>query len=60
MVNEVVDRIAATVLAREPVHGLQIVGVDGPSGSGKSYLARGQAGGLILKVTGEPGGRALE
>jgi uridine kinase len=36
----VVDQIAAVVASREPVNGIRIVGIDGPSGSGKSYLAR--------------------
>jgi uridine kinase len=32
--------IAASVRRREPVNGIRIVGIDGPSGSGKSLLAR--------------------
>jgi hypothetical protein len=36
---KVVAEIAASVARREPVNGIRIVGVDGPSGSGKSYLA---------------------
>ena len=31
--------IAAAIATREPVNGIRIVGVDGPSGSGKSHLA---------------------
>ncbi|WP_018350391.1 uridine kinase family protein [Longispora albida] len=37
--SEVAAEIAAAVLSREPVNGIRLVGVDGPSGSGKSYLA---------------------
>jgi uridine kinase len=48
--TEAVDRIAATVLAREPVDGIRIIGVDGPSGSGKSYLARGLADALSAPI----------
>ncbi len=36
---DVADRIAAAVQDRAPVNGIRIVGVDGPSGSGKSVLA---------------------
>jgi uridine kinase len=32
--------IAARVVRQDPVSGIRIVGVDGPSGSGKSFLAR--------------------
>lgn len=39
MADDVVDQIAAAVAAREPVNGIRIVGIDGPSGSGKSHLA---------------------
>jgi energy-coupling factor transporter ATP-binding protein EcfA2 len=39
----VVDQIAAAVAAREPINGIRVVGIDGPSGSGKSHLARGLA-----------------
>jgi hypothetical protein len=38
--NEVVDRIAATVRARQPVHGIRIVGVEAPA---DLRLARGLA-----------------
>jgi uridine kinase len=34
-----VAAIAAAVADREPVNGIRIVGIDGPSGSGKSHLA---------------------
>jgi uridine kinase len=37
--DEVVDQVAAAVASRQPVNGIRIVGVDGPSGSGKSHLA---------------------
>jgi uridine kinase len=47
---DVVDRIAAAVLAREPVSGIRIVGVDGPSGSGKSHLAGRLAGALSAPI----------
>ncbi|GID27280.1 uridine kinase family protein [Paractinoplanes brasiliensis] len=40
MAIDVVDQIAAAVTSREPVNGIRIVGIDGPSGSGKSHLAR--------------------
>jgi uridine kinase len=36
---EVAERIAASVDRRPPVNGIRIVGVDGRSGSGKSFLA---------------------
>lgn len=39
MTGDVAVEIAAAVRAREPVGGIRIVGVDGPSGSGKSHLA---------------------
>jgi uridine kinase len=39
MTMDVVAEIAAAVARREPVNGVRIVGVDGPSGSGKSFLA---------------------
>ncbi|MEV4638873.1 hypothetical protein AB0J80_16115 [Actinoplanes sp. NPDC049548] len=35
-----VAAIAAAVTSREPINGIRIVGIDGPSGSGKSHLAR--------------------
>ncbi len=40
MAVDVVDQVAAAVASREPVNGIRIVGIDGPSGSGKSHLAR--------------------
>ena len=40
MAIDVVDQVAAAVASREPVNDIRIVGVDGPSGSGKSHLAR--------------------
>ena len=43
MTIDVVAQIAAAVASREPVNGIRIVGIDGPSGSGKSHLARGLA-----------------
>ena len=39
MAGDVVAEIAAAVGRQEPVNGIRIVGIDGPSGSGKSYLA---------------------
>lgn len=39
MEDEVATAIAAEVARRKPVNGIRIVGVDGPSGSGKSVLA---------------------
>jgi uridine kinase len=36
---DVAAEIAADVLQREPVNGIRIVGIDGRSGSGKSFLA---------------------
>ncbi|MGY0235842.1 uridine kinase family protein [Longispora urticae] len=39
MGTHVAEAIAAEVLRREPVNGIRIIGVDGPSGSGKSVLA---------------------
>jgi uridine kinase len=36
---EVARRIAESVAGRAPVDGIRIVGVDGPSGGGKSHLA---------------------
>ncbi|WP_369916128.1 uridine kinase [Plantactinospora sp. KBS50] len=34
------DQVVAAVAARQQVNGIRIVGIDGPSGSGKSHLAR--------------------
>ncbi|WP_433087493.1 uridine kinase family protein [Dactylosporangium sp. CA-052675] len=39
MVVDVAQTIATEVLRRDPVNGIRIVGIDGPSGSGKSVLA---------------------
>ncbi|MEU4427989.1 hypothetical protein AB0F81_45825 [Actinoplanes sp. NPDC024001] len=39
MTDDDVTRISAEITARPPVHGIRLVGVDGPSGSGKSHLA---------------------
>lgn len=39
MAKDMVQRIAAEIAGRSPVNGARIVGVDGPSGSGKSFLA---------------------
>jgi len=36
---DVADQIAASVCERPPVNGIRIVGVDGRSGAGKSFLA---------------------
>lgn len=38
--NDVATQIAACVGRRDPVNGIRIVGIDGPSGSGKSFLAQ--------------------
>jgi uridine kinase len=38
--SELATEIAAAVGRRDPVTGIRIVGIDGPSGSGKSFLAR--------------------
>ncbi len=43
------EAIAAEIAVREPVNGIRIIGVDGPSGSGKSVLASTLAG-----LTGAP------
>jgi uridine kinase len=48
--SDVVDTITSAVLAREPVNGIRIAGVDGPSGSGKSHLARRLAGTLSAPI----------
>jgi uridine kinase len=37
--NSIAATIAAEVAAREPVNGARVIGIDGPSGSGKSVLA---------------------
>jgi hypothetical protein len=39
MTVDVVAEIAAEVIRRQPINGIRIVGIDGPSGSGKSVLA---------------------
>jgi dephospho-CoA kinase len=39
MVFDVADQIAASVSGRPAVNGIRIVGVDGCSGAGKSFLA---------------------
>src|SRR5215510_11881700 len=39
MAIDVAQKIVADVAQRSPVNGIQIVGIDGPSGSGKSFLA---------------------
>ncbi|BCY10755.1 uridine kinase [Actinoplanes sp. L3-i22] len=39
MTLDIAAEIAASVLARPPVSGIRIVGVDGRSGTGKSFLA---------------------
>ncbi|GAA2369753.1 hypothetical protein [Dactylosporangium salmoneum] len=39
MAIDVAQTIAADVARRDPVEGIRIVGIDGPSGSGKSFLA---------------------
>ncbi|GAA4251586.1 uridine kinase family protein [Dactylosporangium darangshiense] len=39
MAIDVAQTIAADIARRDPVNGIRIVGVDGPSGSGKSFLA---------------------
>jgi hypothetical protein len=39
MPDDVVDQVVAAVVGCAPVNGIKIVGVDGPSGGGKSHLA---------------------
>lgn len=39
MAIDVAQAIAADIARRNPVHGIRLVGIDGPSGSSKSYLA---------------------
>ncbi|GIH19560.1 uridine kinase family protein [Rugosimonospora africana] len=39
MAIDVAGTIAADIARRDPVNGIRIVGIDGPSGSGKSFLA---------------------
>ncbi|HEX5595694.1 MAG TPA: hypothetical protein VFX61_06695 [Micromonosporaceae bacterium] len=39
MAVDIPAEIAAAALRREPVNGIRIIGIDGPSGSGKSFLA---------------------
>lgn len=46
----VAQEIAAAVLQRAPVHGIRLIGVDGPSGSGKSFLAAGVAAALSAPI----------
>ncbi|MBG0567289.1 uridine kinase family protein [Actinoplanes aureus] len=43
MTTEDLTRISAEINQRPPVNGIRLVGVDGPSGSGKSHLATGLA-----------------
>lgn len=50
MAIDVVARITAEVASRDAVNGIRIVGIDGPSGSGKSHLARGLAEALAAPV----------
>lgn len=50
MADDIVGEVAAAVAARKPVNGIRIVGVDGPSGSGKSHLARDLAAVLTAPV----------
>jgi hypothetical protein len=52
-VQQVADRIrtmTAEIAAREPVHGIRLAGVDGPSGSGKSMLTERLARALHAPV----------
>jgi uridine kinase len=46
----VVEQVVAAVVSREPVDGIRIVGIDGPSGSGKSHLARDVSGALRAPI----------
>jgi uridine kinase len=46
----VIADIVAAVNACEPVAGIRIVGIDGPSGSGKSHLAKELAGALHAPI----------
>lgn len=50
MAHDVTQDIAAAVGARDPINGIRIVGIDGPSGSGKSHLAARLAGLLAAPV----------
>jgi uridine kinase len=50
MADDVVAQVAAAVASREPVRGIRIVGIDGPSGSGKSHLARGLSAALTAPI----------
>src|SRR5690242_10487476 len=50
MVVDVVHEVAAAVASREPVSGIRLIGIDGPSGSGKSHLARGLSGALRAPI----------
>jgi energy-coupling factor transporter ATP-binding protein EcfA2 len=43
MAIDVVDQVATAVASRDPVNGIRVVGIDGPSGSGKSHFARSLA-----------------
>jgi uridine kinase len=45
-----IEAIADAVRAREPVNGIRIAGIDGPSGSGKSHLARRLAAALSAPI----------
>lgn len=39
MTTDLASRISAAIALSSPINGIRIVGVDGPSGSGKSFLA---------------------
>jgi hypothetical protein len=48
--TDVADQIAAAVSERTPVNGIRIVGVDGRSGAGKSFLASRLSGLLSAPI----------
>lgn len=50
VVFEVADQIAASVSGRAPVNGIRIVGIDGCSGAGKTFLAARLSGLLSAPV----------
>ena len=50
MTVDLAAEIAAAVAAREPVNGIRIVGVDGPAGSGKTFLAARLSAALAAPV----------
>jgi|SRR3954454_19054327 hypothetical protein len=49
---DAVVTIAAAVARRPPTHGIRIVGIDGPAGAGKSFLATRLSAALSAPVIG--------